>query len=68
MNLLPQALQDCRQVIILKKSDPIAHLICFDVYQKIGKYRQALEQVERARQVGYPVDERYLQQLKAKLA
>lgn len=68
MNLLPQALRDCRQAIILNKSDPIAHLICSDVYQKMGNYHQALEQAQRARQVGYPVDERYLQQLKAKLA
>lgn len=67
MNILPQALQDCRQAISLKKSDPIAHLICSDVYQRMGKYHQALEQAQHAQQVGYPVDERYLQQLKAKI-
>ncbi len=68
MNLLPEALQDCRQAIILKKSDPIAQLICSDVYQKMGQYNKAPMHAEQAQRVGYPVDERYLQKLKAKLA
>lgn len=63
----PQALKDCQTALNLQPTNPTARFLCSAVYRKMGNNVLALQEAERARALGYPVEDSYLTEIKSDL-